>query len=80
MSQIIKDKDGKVLSVTPDTGYHKDGTGARDADGVLIAAATDAADATNIATQVAADVIPPVVGAPSVTSGPAKAAPVKRED
>ncbi|MEQ1512976.1 MAG: hypothetical protein ABL934_09880 [Lysobacteraceae bacterium] len=35
MTQIIKDKHGKVVSTT-DTEYHRDGTGARDKEGVPI--------------------------------------------
>lgn len=51
MSTVIKDKHGKVIKSLPDTQYHSDGTGARDADGnritdVVPEAAVDAAKPT----------------------------------
>lgn len=47
MSQIIKDKNGKVLSIS-DTEYHEDGTGPRDASGALIMPEAASEDASGL--------------------------------
>ncbi len=41
MTTITKDKKGNVLSAAADTNYHADGTGPRNADGVLIVDGAD---------------------------------------
>ena len=85
MSQIIKDKDGKVLKTMPDTGYHNDGTGPRDANGVLIAPTADEADAGGIEPAVVEEIksrlavgLNPIDD--TTTPAAAKAANSKRED
>ena len=79
MSQIIKDKHGKVVSTSPDTRYHEDGTGPRDANGVPILQTEAEAHAVGPDPQTVADLKKNHITS-TTTNAAAKTATAARED
>lgn len=69
MTQIIKDKAGKELSRT-DTGYHRDGTGARDPQGNLISNAAAKKKPAGISAELASKLKTSITGGPSTNDAP----------